>query len=46
MVELHWIENTSFVHFGRPGLLMLGYDPDKTPNSPNSRLFPSSVLMR
>lgn len=28
MVELHWLENTSFAHFGRPGLLMLGYNQD------------------
>jgi three-Cys-motif partner protein len=28
MAELHWLENTSFAHFGRPGLLMLGYDQD------------------
>ncbi|MCA9109522.1 MAG: three-Cys-motif partner protein TcmP [Planctomycetaceae bacterium] len=27
MVELHWDENTSFSHFGRSGLNMLGYDP-------------------
>ena len=28
MVELHWLEKTSFAHFGRPGLMMLGYDQD------------------
>ncbi len=28
MVELHWLEKTSFAHFGRPGLVMLGYDQD------------------
>ena len=28
MVGLHWLENTSFSHFGRPGLSMLGYDQD------------------
>ena len=28
MVGLHWLENTSFAHFGRPGLVMLGYDQD------------------
>jgi three-Cys-motif partner protein len=28
MVGLHWSENTSFAHFGRPGLSMLGYDQD------------------
>ena len=28
MVELHWVENTNFEHFGRPGLVMLGYDQD------------------
>lgn len=27
MVTLHWEENTSFAHFGRSGLNMLGYDP-------------------
>lgn len=28
MAELHWLENTHFAHFGRPGLMMLGYDQD------------------
>ncbi len=27
MVGLHWSENNSFAHYGRPGLHMLGYDP-------------------
>ena len=27
MVGLHWTENTSFAHYGRSGLQMLGYDP-------------------
>lgn len=27
MVGLHWTENTSFSHYGRSGLNMLGYDP-------------------
>jgi three-Cys-motif partner protein len=27
MVGLHWKENRSFAHYGRPGLRMLGYDP-------------------
>jgi three-Cys-motif partner protein len=27
MVDLHWQESTSFAHFGRSGLRMLGYDP-------------------
>jgi three-Cys-motif partner protein len=26
MVGLHWKENRSFAHYGRPGLRMLGYD--------------------
>jgi hypothetical protein len=29
MVALHWLENTSFAHYGRPGLSMLGYDQDR-----------------
>lgn len=28
MVGLHWSEKSTFSHFGRPGLEMLGYDPD------------------
>jgi three-Cys-motif partner protein len=28
MVSLHWLENTNFAHFGRPGLIMLGYDQE------------------
>jgi three-Cys-motif partner protein len=28
MVSLHWDENTSFAHYGRSGLTMLGYNPD------------------
>jgi hypothetical protein len=28
MVGLHWDENNCFAHYGRPGLVMLGYDPD------------------
>lgn len=28
MVGLHWDENNSFSHYGKPGLTMLGYDPD------------------
>ena len=27
MVGLHWKENNSFVHYGKSGLKMLGYDP-------------------
>lgn len=29
MVAQHWKENTSFAHYGRSGLRMLGYDPDE-----------------
>ncbi len=29
MVGLHWKENNSFAHYGRPGLNMLGYDQDR-----------------
>jgi three-Cys-motif partner protein len=28
MMGLHWEENNCFAHYGRPGLFMLGYDPD------------------
>jgi len=29
MVAEHWRHNTSFAHYGRSGLQMLGYDPDE-----------------
>lgn len=29
MVAEHWRQNTSFAHYGRSGLQMLGYDPDE-----------------
>lgn len=29
MVAEHWRQNTSFAHYGRSGLHMLGYDPDE-----------------
>ena len=29
MVGLHWDQNNSFSHYGKPGLAMLGYDPDR-----------------
>ena len=31
MVGLHWELNNCFEHFGKPGLNMLGYDPDEDP---------------
>ena len=31
MVGLHWEQNTSFAHYGKAGLNMLGYDPDEDP---------------
>lgn len=40
MVELHWLENTSFAHFGRPGLLMLGYDQDDDTSITRQGFFP------
>ena len=39
MVGLHWLENTSFAHFGRPGLLMLGYDQDEDIRITGQRLL-------
>jgi three-Cys-motif partner protein len=29
MVGVHWQHQNSFAHFGKPGLRMLGYDPDE-----------------
>src|SRR5205807_10591228 len=40
MVSLHWLENTSFAHFGRPGLLMLGYDQDEDIKITGQPVFP------
>jgi hypothetical protein len=28
MTDLHWELGTTFAHYGRPGLYMLGYDQD------------------
>lgn len=41
MAELHWIENTNFAHFGRPGLsMLLGYDQDHDIKVTGQQLFP------
>ncbi len=37
MMEIHWENTNSFAHYGRPGLNMLGFDPDKA-------LFESSQI--
>ncbi len=40
MVGLHWLQNTNFAHFGRPGLMMLGYDQDHDIRLTGQRYFP------
>jgi three-Cys-motif partner protein len=40
MVELHWKENTSFIHYGRSGMSMLGYDPDADPKITRQKCLP------
>jgi hypothetical protein len=41
MVGLHWKENTSFAHYGRSGLQMLGYDEVSDTALTNQSLLPS-----
>jgi three-Cys-motif partner protein len=40
MVDLHWSQNTSFVHYGRAGMAMLGYDPDEDPRISRQKFLP------
>jgi three-Cys-motif partner protein len=40
MVGLHWKENTSFIHYGRSGMSMLGYDPDEDPRITRQKCLP------
>jgi len=40
MVGLHWQESTSFSHYGRAGLRMLGYDPDNDSSWDDQLLLP------
>jgi len=40
MVGLHWKENTSFAHYGKPGLRMLGYDQKNDPDWSEQLLLP------
>jgi three-Cys-motif partner protein len=40
MVGLHWAESTSFAHYGRSGLNMLGYDQDFDSEITNQKILP------
>ena len=40
MVGLHWQESTSFSHYGRAGLQMLGYDPERDASWNTQQLLP------
>jgi three-Cys-motif partner protein len=40
MVGLHWQESTSFAHYGRSGLRMLGYDQEHDANWTQQRMLP------
>lgn len=40
MVGLHWQESTSFAHYGRSGLRMLGYDQDRDAAWTDQRMLP------
>ena len=40
MVGLHWKESTSFAHYGRSGLRMLGYDQQRDADWTNQRILP------
>lgn len=40
MVGLHWKESTSFAHYGRSGLRMLGYDQQLDAEWTNQRMLP------
>ena len=41
MVAEHWSQNTSFVHYGKPGLKMLGYDSEEDFNLTGQKVLPS-----
>lgn len=38
--DLHWKIENHFEHYGRPGLAMLGYDPDKDPDVTGQLILP------
>jgi hypothetical protein len=40
MVGLHWKESTSFAHYGRSGLRMLGYDQQRDADWTNQHMLP------
>lgn len=40
MVDLHWKESTSFAHYGRSGLRMLGYDQRRDSEWTHQRMLP------
>ncbi len=40
MVGLHWKESTSFAHYGRSGLRMLGYDQQRDAKWAEQRMLP------
>lgn len=43
---LHWEVENHFAHFGRPGLAMLGYDPNEDPNVTKQTAFDFSDAAR
>ncbi len=40
MVGLHWQQSTDFAHYGRAGLRMLGYDPEKDSDWTKQKMLP------
>ncbi|MGE3818324.1 MAG: three-Cys-motif partner protein TcmP [Isosphaeraceae bacterium] len=40
MMGIHWEHTNSFAHYGRPGLNMLGFDPDEGVSGPSQALLP------
>jgi len=41
MVGLHWAEHNSFAHYGKSGLRMLGYDPEKDEAWTKQKMLPA-----
>jgi three-Cys-motif partner protein len=40
MMGIHWEQTNSFAHYGKPGLNMLGFDPDEVIASSSQRWLP------
>jgi three-Cys-motif partner protein len=40
MMGIHWEHTNSFAHYGRPGLNMLGFDPDQVVSGPSQAWLP------